>query len=141
MSECKEKNWQSPTLKQRALGIMALSSIPLSIAEISDASGLTYPQVRNIIVKLGSEVELSVKPTHVAIGKEFHGDISFSNQLPAKIIEIDNGTLLSSVKLASSDALFESIISLERSQKMDLKVGESVTLFLKASDLYIKKVL
>jgi len=92
-------------------------------------------------VKLGSEVELSVKPTHVAIGKEFHGDISFSNQLPAKIIEIDNGTLLSSVKLASSDALFESIISLERSQKMDLKVGESVTLFLKASDLYIKKVL
>jgi len=56
MSECKEKNWQSPTLKQRALGIMALSSIPLSIAEISDASGLTYPQVRNIIVKLGSEV-------------------------------------------------------------------------------------
>ena len=92
-------------------------------------------------VKLGSEVELSVKPTHVAIGKAFHGDISFSNQLSAKIIEIDNGVLLSSIKLASADAIFESIISLKSSQKMDLKIGENVSLFFKASDLYIKKVL
>ncbi|WP_331774113.1 TOBE domain-containing protein [Sulfurospirillum sp. 1612] len=92
-------------------------------------------------VKLGSEVELSVKPTHVAIGKEFYGDISFSNQLSAKIIEIDNGILLSSVKLATSDAIFESIVSRKSSQRMDLNVGDSVNLFFKASDLYIKRVL
>lgn len=91
-------------------------------------------------IKIGSSVELSVKPTHVAIAKEFSGKISFSNQLKAKIIEIENGQLLSSIKLGIGESVFESIVSLASSKKMDLKIDDEVTVLIKASELFIKKV-
>lgn len=92
-------------------------------------------------VKVGTAVELTMKPTIVAIGKGFSGIISYSNQLKAKIVSIDNGELLSSINLQIQDIFFESIITLDSSKKMDLKVGDEVTAFIKASELSILRVI
>jgi len=92
-------------------------------------------------VKIGSEVILNAKPTHIAIAKEFSGDISYSNQLDAKIVEVNNGELLSSIKLSTGDATCESIITKNSSIRMELNVGDAVTLFIKANELSIKEIL
>ncbi|WP_373000820.1 molybdopterin-binding protein [Sulfurimonas sp.] len=92
-------------------------------------------------VDVGCQVILTAKPTHIAIAKEFSGEISYSNQLDAKIIEINNGELLSSIKLNTGDATCESIITKNSSLRMNLKVGDSVTLFIKASELSIKEII
>lgn len=92
-------------------------------------------------VKIGCEVILTAKPTHIAIAKEFSGDISYSNQLAAKILEISNGELLSSIKLSIADATCESVITKNSSLRMNLKVDDRVTLFIKASELSIKEIL
>ena len=92
-------------------------------------------------IKVGTQVLLTAKPTHIAIAKEFSGDISYSNQLNAKIVEINNGELLSSIKLSSGDATCESIITKNSSLRMKLKKGDNVLLFIKASELSIKEVL
>ena len=92
-------------------------------------------------VGVGCQVVLTAKPTHIAIAKEFSGDISYSNQLKAKIIDINNGELLSSIKLSTGDATCESIITKNSSARMNLKVGDSVTLFIKASELSIKEII
>ncbi len=95
----------------------------------------------NVKLKVGSLVELTAKPTHIAIAKEFSGNISYSNQLKAKIININNGELLSSIKLSSGEALCESIITKNSSLRMNLKVDDEVILFIKASELSIKRIL
>ncbi len=92
-------------------------------------------------IKVGSEVILTTKPTHIAIAKEFNGNISYSNQLSAKITNIDNGELLSSIKLRTGDAMCESIITKNSSVRMNLQLGNSVTIFIKASELSIKEIL
>lgn len=92
-------------------------------------------------IKIGTKVKLITKPSYIAIAKEFSGILSYSNQLKAKIIELENGKLLSSVKLQIEEFLLESIITFESSKKMDLKVGDEVTAFIKASELSILKVL
>jgi molybdopterin-binding protein len=92
-------------------------------------------------IKVGCKVILTAKPTHIAIAKKFSGDISYSNQLDAKIIKINNGELLSSVKLNSGDATCESVITKASSVRMNLKVDDRVTLFIKASELSIKEIL
>ncbi len=92
-------------------------------------------------LKIGSRVLLTAKPTHIAIAKEFSGDISYSNQLSAEIIEINNGELLSSIKLSTADASCESIITKNSSLRMNLQIGDMVTIFIKASELSIKEVL
>lgn len=95
----------------------------------------------NARVKVGAKVKLLVKPTHIALGKNFSGEVSYSNQLNTTIVSLNNGELLSSVELKIFDAILESIITLNSSKKMKLSVGDNVLAFIKASDLSIGEVL
>lgn len=91
-------------------------------------------------LRVNSQVTLSVKPTHIALAKDFVGVVSYSNQLGAEIVEVENGELLSSIKLSVGDAMFESIITKDSSTRMDLKVGDMVKIFMKASELSISEI-
>jgi len=92
-------------------------------------------------IEVGRKVTLAVKPSHIAIAKEFSGMVSYSNQLKATIHSCDNGKLLSSIKLRIEDVMLESIITLESVLKMDLKAGDEITAMIKASELSIVDVL
>lgn len=92
-------------------------------------------------IKKNTKVELFIKPSSVAVGRDFSGDISYSNQIKAKIVDIENGELLSSIKLQKSEFILESIITLKSSKRMNLKKGDEVTAFIKASELSILRVL
>jgi len=92
-------------------------------------------------ISVGKEVILGIKPTHIAIGKDFSGLVSYSNQIKAKIISCENGKLLSSIKLSVEDVVLESIITAESALRMDLKVDDDVTMMIKASELSILRVL
>jgi len=92
-------------------------------------------------IQIGTKVKLVIKPSHIAIAKNFSGEVSYSNQLKTTIKSCINGQLLSSVKLDFFDTTLESIITLNSSQKMDLKVGDEVIAFIKASEISIGEVL
>jgi len=99
--------------------------------------GLELPNI-----KIGSKVILSVKPTHIAIAKDFNGNISLSNIIKAKIKELNNGKLLSSIVLEIKEQIImQSIITYNSSKRMNLKVADEVVMLIKASDLFIKEVL
>ncbi|BFU78722.1 hypothetical protein ALC152_19370 [Arcobacter sp. 15-2] len=108
-----------------------------------DFCGQTFAMMSlelNETIQIGTKVSLVVKPTHIALGKNVDGELSYSNQLKCVITSIENGQLLSSVKLAFFDTTLESIITVNSSKKMNLQVGDTVTAFIKASDLSIGKV-
>ena len=84
---------------------------------------------------------LSVKPTNIIIGKNLMGDISLANKIVATIEQIENGKLLSSILLKVEDIFLESIITCESSSRMNLQLGDEVSIFIKASDLSIEEVL
>jgi len=92
-------------------------------------------------IKINTQVKLQVKPTNIAISKSFSGEISYSNQLKCIITDIENGQLLSSVKLQNFDTTLESIITSTSTKKLNLKVTDMVTAFIKASDLFIAEIL
>jgi len=89
---------------------------------------------------IGDKVILGAKATTVAISKALNEAISISNQLPSTIYKVDNGELLSSIKLRFFDATIESIITKNSSVKMNLKEGDEVIVLIKASDLSIVEV-
>ena len=91
-------------------------------------------------LKVGSCVILGVKPSQVAIGKEIRGELSYSNQLSATIVSIENGTLLSALSLDVKGETMQSFITLSSSKRMQLKPNDRVTLLIKASDLFILEV-
>ena len=92
-------------------------------------------------VQVGKKVSLAIKPSSVAIAKEFSGEISYANKIHASIVAVTNGELLSSVTLQANGNEFESLITLDVSQKMDLAVGDVVIALLQASELSISEII
>ena len=92
-------------------------------------------------VQIGKKVKLSVKPTNISIAKNLSGDISLSNKLVAIIENIDNGKLLCSLSLKIYNVLLESIITVDSSKRMNLQIGDEVSIFIKASDLSIGEII
>ena len=109
-----------------------------------DSSGQTLTMMSLDIaseIQVGTQVYLAIKPSHIAIAKNFIGVVSYANQLVCTITAIDNGKLLSSIKLQCTNTTLESIITLSSSLRMNLKVGDEVTAFIKASELSMGEVL
>lgn len=91
-------------------------------------------------VQVGKKVMLAIKPSSVAIAKEFSGEVSYTNKIHSTIIEVNNGKLLSSIKLQANGNNFESLITFEVSYRMKLEVGDKVLALLKASELSISEI-
>lgn len=98
--------------------------------------GLDLPKGLHV----NSHVTLGVKPSHVAIAKNLSGELSYSNQLPAKIVSIENGKLLSNILLHVKGSEVQSFLTLSSSSRMNLQVGDDVTLLMKASELFVMEV-
>jgi len=92
-------------------------------------------------LRVNAHVTLGIKPSHVAIAKNLSGELSYSNQLPATIISIENGKLLSSILLQANENEMQSFITLGSSLRMNLHIGDQVTLLIKASELFVLEVL
>lgn len=92
-------------------------------------------------VQIGTKVILTVKASDVAIAKEFDGLISLSNEIKGEITKLNMGKLLCSLQISSSGDTITSIITTKSAKRMNLKLNDSVTAFVKASSLSIKKVI
>ncbi|MEA1954674.1 MAG: TOBE domain-containing protein [Campylobacterota bacterium] len=92
-------------------------------------------------LEVGTRVSLCINPSHIAIAKNLLGELSYANQLACSIIAIDNGELLSSIQLKFANTTLESIITLSSSQRMNLQVGDHVTVLIKASELSMVEIL
>ena len=92
-------------------------------------------------IYIGRKVKLLVNSSHVAIAKNLSGELSYANQIRAKIETLREGKLLTHITLAFGESRLESIITKESSLAMKLSVNESVTILIKASELSICEIL
>ena len=88
-------------------------------------------------LRIGQSVTLGIKPTHIAVSKDFDVATSFDNQLKVSIVSIDVGELLVNIKAAVGGAILEAVITHKSYLRMNLHVGDSVVLLLPASELSI----
>jgi molybdopterin-binding protein len=131
-----------------------MNEIVATISQIDNIENLNIVQFEfnNQILKMMSldlsdkivksqKVILSVKPTHIAIGKDVSGQLSYSNQIKATIKEIEEGKLLTNILAKVGEITLQSIITTSSSQRMNLKKNDEIILYIKASDLSILDVI
>lgn len=92
-------------------------------------------------LKVGRKVLLAIKPSSVALAKDFNGEVSYANKIDARIVALNNGELLSCIELEVQGSILESLITCEASKQMKLEVGDNVIALLKASELSISEIL
>ena len=92
-------------------------------------------------LKKGDNVILGINFTSVALAKNFSGELSYTNQIEAKVSEVDRGELLSIVMLSYAENILESLLLTESVDRLDVKAGDSVTMIIKANDIFMLEVL
>ena len=91
-------------------------------------------------LKEKNEVYILFKETEVAIGKNFYGDISLSNKIKCKIVNIEEGKIISKIELTFEDKNIISIITTDSLKKMNLKENDEIIAFIKANEVYLMEV-
>ncbi len=96
----------------------------------------------NKTLSAGQKVILEINPSQVAIAKNYNGDLSYSNQINAKIESIELGAILCTLILELQDgSKIESIITAKSAINMSLSKGETLKAILKASQISLGEVL
>lgn len=95
----------------------------------------------NNSIQVGTIATLQIKPTNINLGKKIDGELSFVNQLDARVESISNGELLSSIVLDIDGVKLESIIEKSSTLRLDLQVGDNVKVLIKSSDISIVEVM
>ncbi|RXK00532.1 transporter [Arcobacter sp. CECT 8986] len=91
-------------------------------------------------VGIGTNVILTVKASNIAVAKEFQGQISLANSIACKIMDLEIGKLLTSIRLQHKNTIFTSIITSKSAKRMNLALDDNVNAIFKASELSIKEV-
>lgn len=92
-------------------------------------------------IKVGSKIYFSINPIHIAIAKNYSGDISHNNKINCTIKNITSGKFLNHITLNVKNEVLESIISKDSATTMNLKNDDKITALINANDIIIGKVI
>ena len=122
-------------LKAKLIHIESLSTLHHLTFELNQQVIHMLSLEFNSPLNIDSFMKLNIKSTDIAIAKNFLGVLSYENQLKAKITQVNNGQILSSIKLNVEGFVLESLIGLEASLKMKLKKGDDVVVLFRGSEV------
>ena len=88
-------------------------------------------------IKIGDIVYLLIKSTNISLSKNLPQNISIINKLKANIVDINNGDILTSVKLNIDGFHLESIITTQAYLDMNLNIKDEVIALIKGSEIAI----
>ena len=115
----------------------------LSIVSVAVAEQL---QLKAIVVetpasasylKEGQPIQLLFKETEVVIGSREQLSISLQNKIPATIIQLEKGQLLSRLTLATAVGQINAIISTHAIQELQLHEQQMVTAMVKLNEVML----
>lgn len=87
--------------------------------------------------RIGSEVALVFNETEVALAKNLAGAISLRNRLPAIVVAVERGQLMSRVLLRVGSHRVSSVITTRSLQALQLQAGDAVEGLVKSNELYL----
>lgn len=118
----------------------------LTIVEVAVTSELFLkaividtPQTADYLQK-EHKVSLVFKETEVIIGIGEQSNVSLQNQLPATILDIEKGKLLSKIKLNTTAGALTSIISTAAVLKLNLAVSSEVVAMVKLNEVMLRRL-
>ena len=96
---------------------------------------LSLENLQNL--KIGDEVRLNFKSSDVFVASSPLLNCSVSNEIKARISDIQKGEITSSLHLNAGKFEFESIISTASLKRLNLALGDQIYAYVKATSLYI----
>jgi len=92
-------------------------------------------------IKVSDELFFIFKETEVGIAKHLSGEVSFSNAFKGDVVELEIGKILSKVVVLVNGEKIGSIITTDAIKRLSLQTGDTVTAFVKATEVGVEVLL
>jgi molybdate transport system regulatory protein len=90
-------------------------------------------------LKTGNLVDLVFKETEVSLAKGLSGKISMRNRILCKVLDIDRGALLSTIKMQFQEYVISSAITTRAIDSLQITIGEEIEALVKANEISLMK--
>jgi molybdopterin-binding protein len=87
----------------------------------------------------GNAVDVVFKETEVSLAKGLSGLISMRNRMDCKVLHVNQGELLSNVKLQFQNVELTSAITTRSVNSLQIKVGDEIEALVKANEISLMK--
>lgn len=88
-----------------------------------------------LYLQAGKEIVMVFKETEMAVGKGFSGGLSLRNRFPARVRQIETGTILSAVHLDFKGLDLLAVITTRSVADLQLAVGDEVLGLVKTNEI------
>ncbi len=109
-----------------------VSGIPLNSIIIENPDTVSY-------LLPGHPVQVMFKETEVVIGKGKDLPLSLDNRLEGKILEVNQGVLLSSVSMETQAGVIKATLTTEAVSRLLLQAGDTVSAFVKTTEIMLSE--
>jgi molybdopterin-binding protein len=107
---------------------VSVESIVLSATLLETPSSASY-------LRIGAPVTLLFKETEVSLAKNLQGQLSLRNRIPANLLSIELGAILSAVTLQCFENKLVSVITTRAVKQLNLNAGDMVEALVKANEI------
>jgi len=90
-------------------------------------------------LQISKNIELLFNESEVSIGKLIQGHISLINQLNCIIDNLISGEIFTQVMLSFNEEHLTSLITTRSAERLNLKIGDNVTAFIKTNEVLLKE--
>ncbi|PHQ29624.1 TOBE domain-containing protein [Leeuwenhoekiella nanhaiensis] len=118
-------------------GNLSLVGVELQNGQLFKAIVIDTPQSASYL-KPETTVAVVFKETEVIIGTGTQFQISLQNQIPATIAQLEQGKLLSKLKLETTNGSISAIISSNAVDNLNLELGQEVTAMIKLNEVMLR---
>jgi molybdate transport system regulatory protein len=88
----------------------------------------------------GNAVDVVFKETEVSLAKGLSGLISMRNRMVCRVLQVNQGELLSNVKLQFQNVEITSAITTRSVNSLQIKVGDEIEALVKANEISLMKI-
>ncbi|MEK7434498.1 MAG: TOBE domain-containing protein [Cyanobacteriota bacterium] len=115
------------------------SSGNISLIHIDVEKDTFYSIIINIeeYIQIGKKITLLFKETELIVAKNISQEISISNKFMVNVEKIEKDNIISKLYLEYKKQILVSLLITKDLEKLDLKEGESIIAFLKASEIIL----
>lgn len=115
------------------------SSGNISLIHIDVEKDTFYSIIINIeeYIQIGKKITLLFKETELIVAKNISQEISISNKFMVKVAKIEKDNIISKLYLEYKKQILVSLLITKDLEKLNIKEGESIIAFLKASEIIL----
>lgn len=114
-----------------------LSLVEAAVGEVLFSAIVLETALSNPLLKPGISVKLLFKEMEVSLAKHLTGELSLRNRFPVEVLAIEQGAILSAVKLSFQGQILNSVITTRSLLRMQIVVGEHIEALVKSNEIVI----